>query len=188
MGGQDLYIARRRNQRDDFGWDFPENLGSGVNSTSDDWGPGSFEDDDTGNFNLYFNSNRPGGPGGFDVYTSVLENNGTFGPAALVSELSSAFNDQWPTPRRDGLELFLTSNRTGTLGGTDLWVSTRASTTDPWSAPLNLGASINSTAGDSRGAISFSRTSLVFFSTRAGGQGGTDLYEITREKITGQNP
>ncbi|MBI2819136.1 MAG: PD40 domain-containing protein [Acidobacteria bacterium] len=188
VGTEDLYIARRRNQRDDFGWDFPENLGSGVNSASADWGPGSFEDEDTGNYILYFNSNRPG-LGGFNVYASVLGNDGTFGPAVLVPELSSAFNDTFPTPRRDGLELFLTSNRTGpgTLGGNDLWVSTRASTSDLWSAPANLGAPINSTAMDSRGAIAFNRTNLIFFSNRAGGLGGQDLYEITREKLTGKD-
>lgn len=182
VGGSDLYITHRRNPRDDFGWDIPENFGSGVNSSSGEFTPGSFEDD-TGTFTLYFNSNRPGGPGNGDIYASVLGNDGTFGPPALVPELSSSASENFPAPRRDGLELFLTSARTGTLGGDDLWVSTRASVSDPWSPPVNLGPTVNTTFTDSGNAISFSGTSLLFWSNRPGGSGGPDLYEIKRAKV-----
>jgi hypothetical protein len=186
LGQNDLYIAHRRNQRDDFGWDIPENLGSGVNSSAQDFTPVVFEDDN-GNSVLYFGSTRPGGPGGQDVYTSVLGNDGAFGPAVLVPELSSSADD-YGWPRRDGLELFLTSNRTGTLGLTDLWVSTRASISSPWSTPVNLGPSVNSTADDSYATIPFRSTSLMFFSNRPGGAGGNDLYVTTRPKLTGTGP
>ena len=188
VGGHDLYVSRRRNQRDDFGWDIPENLGSGVNTSSNEFTPGSFEDDDTGNLTLYFNSNRPGGPGGGDIYASVLQNDGAFGPAALVPELSTSDSDSFPAPLRDGLELYLTSDRPGTLGGSDLWVSTRQSTSDPWSLPVNLGPTINSPAGETATAIPSNRASLFFFSDRPGGQGMTDLYVSTRARITGTAP
>ena len=181
-GGNDLYITHRRNPRDDFGWDVPENLGSGVNSASSDATPGTFEDDN-GNFTLYFASSRPGGLGANDIYTSVLRNDGTFGPPSLVPELNSSADDQFPTPRRDGLELFLSSDRTGTPGSRDLWDSTRLSTSDPWGPPVNLGPSINSTADDAGPALSSSGTSLIFFSNRPGGSGGNDLYEIKRAKV-----
>ena len=184
LGEHDLYIATRRNQRDDFGWDFPENLGSGVNSPFDELTPGSFEDGDTGNLTLYFSSRRPG-LGERDMYASVLGNDGSFGPAILVPELSSSADDFFPSPRRDGLELFLTSNRTGTLGGTDLWVSTRASTSAPWSTPVNFGPSINSTTNERGTTLPFNRTSLIFDSDRPGGSGGRDLWGITRSKLTG---
>lgn len=189
LGGQgdyDLFTVRRRNQRDDFGWEIPENLGAGVNSPSREFTPGYLEDED-GTITLYFASNRPG-VGNFDVYSSTLGNDGTFGSAVLVPELSSSAADLFPTPRRDGLELFLSSNRTGTLGGQDLWVSTRASTSAPWSNPVNLGSLINSASNDVGGGLSFNRTSLFFHSNRAGGEGGLDVYETTREKITGPKP
>ena len=182
LGQHDLYMAHRSNQRDDFGWDFAENMGSAVNSSFQDYTPGSFEDEN-GNFILYFSSTRPGGPGGADVYTSVMQNDGTFGPAVLVPELSSKDDDFFPIPRRDGLELFLSSSRAGTLGGRDLWVSTRASTSAPWSTPVNLGPSINSTANDEGTGMPFSETSLIFNSDRQGGAGGFDLYEIKRPKL-----
>src|SRR5207247_10827686 len=87
---------------------------------------------------LYFASNRAGGPGMNDIYVSTLQADGTFGSAAAVAELNTPSQDQQPAIRRDGLELFLGSDRTGTVGSIDLWVSTRASTTDPWSPPVNV--------------------------------------------------
>src|SRR2546426_5514195 len=49
------------------------------------------------------------------------------------------------------LEIFLSSDvsgRVGGIGSQDLWVSTRATTLDPWSTPVNLGPTVNSTAFD----------------------------------------
>jgi WD40 repeat protein/IPT/TIG domain-containing protein len=188
LGGSDLYVSHRRNPRDDFGWDVAENMGSGVNSPSGEATPASFEDPNTGDFILYFLSTRPGGPGGQDIYSSVMQNDGTFGPAVLVPELSSIDNDYYAIPRQDGLEMYLTSNRNGTLGGDDLWISTRPNTSAAWSTPVNLGPAINSTANDGDSALPFNRRSLIFFSNRPGGSGGYDLYEIKRAKLTGPGP
>ncbi|HXH07402.1 MAG TPA: hypothetical protein VNI83_12535 [Vicinamibacterales bacterium] len=192
FGGNDLYIAWRRDARDDFAWGSPVNLGATINSPFTDFTPGFFEEEG-GSQILYFASNRPGGFGGQDVYMSVgLDFQ--FGPAVHVPELSTPADDLFPMPRRDGLELFLTSNRPGSIPdalgapSNDLWVSTRPSTAHPWGAPVNMGPAINTGFGESRGAISFSRTILVFFSDRPGGVGGADLYQTTREKLTGPPP
>ncbi|MGH9783559.1 MAG: hypothetical protein ACRD88_05185 [Terriglobia bacterium] len=154
-----------------------------MNSSGGDVTPGTFEDDNTGNLTLYFSSGRPGGLGMGDIYASVLRNDGSFGPPVLVPELNSSADDQFPTPRRDGLELFLSSDRTGPPGSRDLWVSTRLSTSDPWGPPVNLGPTVNSTADDAGPAIPLNPTSLIFFSNRPGGLGGADLYEIKRAKV-----
>ncbi len=182
-GGQDLYVSRRHNKRDNFGWQPPVNLGCDVNSSSDDFTPSYFEDEETGSIRLYFSSARPGGPGGTDIYVSTLNEDGFFGPAVPVVELNTPFNDQRPNIRRDGLELFFDSNRPGSLGSTDLWVSTRPSTSDPWSAPVSLGPILNSAGLEGRPAISFKGTSLYFMSNRPGGFGGIDLYVSTRSKL-----
>jgi hypothetical protein len=131
FGGFDLYVSRRNNRRDDLGWQLPVNLGDGVNTPADELQATLFEDDATGVITVYFTSNRPGGLGGDDIYASVLQPDETFGPAVLVGELSTSSNDGTPCIRRDGLEMFLTSDRPGTMGGLDLWVSTRATTADP---------------------------------------------------------
>ncbi|PYO34033.1 MAG: hypothetical protein DMD74_12110, partial [Gemmatimonadetes bacterium] len=65
----------------------------------------------------------------------------------------------------------------------DLWVSTRATTADPWSTPVNLGPTVNTTAFDGAPALSFDGTTLYFFSTRPGGFGGNDLYVTMRQRV-----
>src|SRR6266581_2350263 len=60
-GAADLYVARRKNKRDDFGWQAPVNLGCTINSAAADNGPTYFEDDETGTVTMFFNSTRPGG-------------------------------------------------------------------------------------------------------------------------------
>jgi Tol biopolymer transport system component len=153
--------------------------------------PAIFGDDTTGVITLYFDSNQPGGPGPFtddpahngnDIYASILEPDDTFGPAVLVTELSTPSSDRQPVIRRDGLELFFASDRSG---GFDLWVSTRATTWDPWLTPVNLGSPVDSTGNDTGPALSFDATSLYFQSNRPGGFGAFDLYVTTRAKLKG---
>ena len=187
-GMQDLYVAWRRNKRDDFGWEAPENLGCAVNSPSHDFTPSLLEDEVTGETVLYFSSNRPGGPGGTDIYSSVLDPSRTFGLAAIDLYLNTSLDDQRPNVRKDGLEIFFDSNRPDGQGSSDLWTSTRTSTTDPWSAPVNLGAGVNSTVVEGRPFLSFDGRTLYFMSSRPGGSGGIDLYVTTRTKTRGSQP
>jgi WD40-like Beta Propeller Repeat len=190
FGGQDNFVSRRYNKRDDLGWQEPENLGSNVNSAANDAGPEIFEDEITGITTLYFSSNRPGpcppiGDCGDDIYASILQPDETFGPATRVTELSTPFADRQPAIRRDGLEMFIASTRPGGSGGVDLWSSTRATTSDPWSAPVNLGSAVNTSSTDARPALSFDGTTLYFQSNRPGGLGALDLYVTKRTNLQG---
>ena len=186
-GGADLFVSRRHDKRDDFGWEPAENLGCVVNSSSDDNGPTIFEDDATGITTLYFTSTRPGGLGDYDVYASTrVGDEGEFGPAALVPELSGPFRDTRTAISRDGLEMFLSSDskgRVGGIGSQDLWVSTRGTTLDRWSTPVNLGPTVNSPAFDGGPALSFDGTTLYFHSDRQGPSGNNDIWVTTRTKL-----
>ena len=187
-GLADIYVSRRRDTRDDFGWGPPEDLGCVVNTPYVNAGPTIFEDETTGITTLYFTvqNNPPGSDQGFDIYASArIGDEGAFGPPVLVQELSSPFRDTRTAIRRDGLEIFLSSGRPGGVGNEDLWVSTRASTLDPWSTPVNLGAVVNTTAFDGGPALSFDGTTLYFHSNRLGGVGGNDLYVTTRARLRG---
>lgn len=191
QGPFDLYVSRRRDHRDDLGWGPPMPV-AGVNTSADETDLTFFEDEATGATIAYFVSNRAGSK---DVYTATVKPDGTFGPALLVAELSTPYKDMHPAVRRDGLEIFLTSDRPGTTGNADIWVATRASTAEPWSAPVNLGAEINTAPrppeleqpNDFGPALSFDGTTLYFAAAfRAGNISDMfDLWVTTRSRVTG---
>jgi Tol biopolymer transport system component len=205
FGLNDIYVSRRHNKRDDFAWRPAENLGSGVNSLDGETAPFIIEDDATGAIRLYFNSNRGGGAGGDDIYSSTLQPDEVFGPASNEAALNGGANDGSVAIRRDGLELIFQSNRVGSmldaagLPSIDLWISTRFSTSDPWSAPVNLDPfgviGINTGRVDGGPGFSFDGTMLIFNAAqRAGNVGPTcatnpttspcafDLWSSTRSK------
>lgn len=189
-GVADIYVSRRHDRHDDLGWGPPEDLGCVVNTPYLNAGPTIFEDEATGITTLYFTvrNNPPGSDQGFDIYASTrLGDEGAFGSPVLVPELSSPFRDTRTAIRRDGLEIFLSSGRPGGVGNEDLWVSTRASTLDPWSTPVNLGAVVNTAAFDGGPALSFDGATLYFHSNRPGGSGGNDLYVTTRTRLRESN-
>ncbi len=206
FGKNDIYVSRRHNKRHDLGplgWQEPENLGGNINTAANEAGPFVFEDEVTGMVSLYFHSNRFGTQ---DIFVSTLQPDGTFGAPQPVAELNSPYNEAVPMIRRDGLEIFFISNRPGSIpypsdgccgpGGQpsdDIWVSRRASTSDPWGEPENLdvvnaslgGPPINSPYHDGRPALSFDGETLYFFSAFREGQQSIyfDIWKTTRTKL-----
>jgi hypothetical protein len=93
---------------------------------------------------MVFASNRPGGLGGFDLYeTTRADVVSPWGAPVPLAGLNSAFDEYEPHLSFTGLELYLVSDRSGRIGAYDLWVSTRASVSQPWGAPQNLGVPVN---------------------------------------------
>lgn len=183
FGGIDLWVAYRQHTHDDFDWQLPVNLGAAINSIADDNGPTYFDNEDEGAPQLYFGSARTGGLGAADIYLSEQLADGSFGPAVLVTELSSSVNENRPSIRHDGREIFFQSNRLGPFGANaDLWVATRDSTLDAWGIPANLGTTINSAFVEQNAYLSSDNETLLFSSDRTGGSGGLDLYISTRTK------
>lgn len=187
LGGIDLWVSSRNHTHDEFNWEPAVNLGSGVNSSADENAPTYFDNDEQSVVQLYFVSNRLGGLGGQDIYLSNQMPDGSFGPAALVLELSTSSTDSRPSIRHDGREIFFQSNRAGSLStALDLWVATRESALDAWSTPVNLGITVNTTSIDNNANLSSDRMTLFFSSDRPGSLGGLDLYMTTRERLRGQ--
>lgn len=187
LAGIDLYASSRRNKRDDFAWKMPVPLAA-LNTPFDEFGPTGYEDEETDDLVLYFTSNRREGPtqgtqGGNDIYMSRTAGDGTLLPPTLVSELSTSANDLFTSVRKDGRELFLSSDRGGTIGSLDFWVARRRSTVELWSVPENLGPIVNSTMFEQRPAISRNALTMIFTSNRPDGNfGNFDLYETTRTR------
>ena len=100
-------------------------------------------------------------------------------PVNLGAVINSGVNNQHPAISKDNLSLYYSSDRTGTLGILDIWVSQRASVDEPWGGPQNFGPNINSSGRDLAPAFSPDGHFLYFQSDRPGGCGpaGTlDLY------------
>jgi hypothetical protein len=182
-GGADIWVSYREHVHDDFGWQTPVNAGAGVNSSALELGASYVENEGAGAPLLFFGRGQtlvdP------DIYVSDLRPDGSFGDAVLVPELSSAESDQRPSLRFDGIEMFLGSNRAGSLGNTDLWMATRETVFEAWSSPANLGPPVNSPFGEMQPYIAADRLTLFFASNRPGGCGGFDLYVTTRTRLHG---
>jgi len=176
----DVYLSKRADPKDDFGWGDPVGLGPGVNTAAAEAGAEVLQSAEDGAANLYFNRAPAGGTA--DLYYAAITRDGeTLGPAVLISELSDPIaTDQGPTLRSDGREVFFFSTRAGGLGGADLWTSTRRSVHDPWTTPVNVGAPVNSPAADQQPSLSSEGRTLLFASSRSGGFGGTDIWVSTR--------
>ena len=181
-GQGDIYFTHRAGGT----WAEPERLlcaPAGPNSELDEQGPSWV--DVTGKLReqklLYFSrsSASPSVPG--EIYVSERKNGARFGPATAVRELNdAAANDIQPNVRADGLEVVLSSNRSGTVGAQDIWVATRATVADPWSTPVNLGSAVNTGAAESRPSLSKDGSQLLF-GRAPGPEGSSDIYMTTRQ-------
>lgn len=174
----DIYLARENPAQ---GWGAPMHLGcvpEGPNTAGYEFSPSLVETAE-GTF-LYFSSNGYGDGGGFNIYASLVLDDGTVLPGVRVDELSGPYVDQMPNVHRNGREMVFVSDRDSpgqVPAQTDIYISTRPSTAAPWSAPVRIA---NPTINDpllpeSRPTLSadgtrlhFGRSNDVFFARREG--------------------
>jgi hypothetical protein len=188
-GKGDIWMTRRRDNRSQE-WESPTNLGCVLNTDANETAPAFFENPETEEVTLFYGSDRGGPSTDYDVYASVVGEDGYFGLGVVVPEFSSPRRDTRIFVRTDGLEAFITSNRDYGTGAIDIWNSTRQTLSDPWSTPLiDLPSPVNSSCDDGSPSLSRDGTTLYFFSTRisGGGCGTRDIWSTTREKIQQEN-
>jgi WD40-like Beta Propeller Repeat len=123
----------------------------------------------------FFSSNRPGGLGGFDLWT--LGWNDTLGswgsPLNCGPTVNTAFDEIDPYSAVGEGVVFFSSNRPGGLGGYDLYFARRIAAS-AWDSVEALPPGINSTANET-GPCELP-DKLFFASDRPEGVGGFDLY------------
>jgi len=181
LGNTDIWMSRRADPKDDSGWEDPIDLGADVNTADFDQKPWYQQNAEDGGGNLYFARGDPAANTQEIYYASVTRDGETSGPAVIVAELNVPnFNDAGATLRADGREIFISSNRPGTLGLGDLWTSARQSVHDPWGTPVNLGAPLNTAAQEQQPSLSHDGRTLIWASMRPGGVGGLDIWMSTR--------
>ncbi len=89
-----------------------------------------------------------------------------FDAPAPIAELNTDGFETSAAISTDGLTLWFGSDRSGSMGGIDVWASTRPSRASPWTAPVNV-ESLNSTADDIPRPPGLHGTVMPMASTRA---------------------
>jgi len=178
-GGLDIWMLSRETPDED--WDTPVNLGPVVNSAHDDWwavlSPDGLElylcDDDS--------SPRPGGSGSVDIWVArreSLESPWTE-PVNLGPNVNSDGWDSAPYLSPDGLVLLFDSDRQSGLGSWDLYMSRRASLSEPWGRAVSLGSAVNTSRYEESPQLSVDGSTLSWGSIRSGGYGNIDMWQAS---------
>jgi len=162
-GDYDIYVATRATTDDQ--WSQPVNLGPNINSSGTEFGPNISAD----GLSLYFNSTRPGGSGQNDLYVTTRKTvlDPWCEPLNLGPIVNTSFHDVNPNITADGLSLFFSdwdgaTPRPGGYGQCDIWMTQRASLSEPWSSPVNLGPQLNGPLVEGAPDISNDGTVLFF--------------------------
>ncbi len=139
-GNGDIYHSQFNGKE----WSRAEKLNKNINTPFWETNASISTDGQT----LYFTSNRKGGYGGLDIYKSVKNAQGDWGPAEnLGQEINTPYNEEAPFFCEDKNTLIFTSQGHENMGGYDIFFS-KLGEDGQFSTPINLGYPINSTDDD----------------------------------------
>jgi hypothetical protein len=109
------------------------------------------------------------------IYTSRFEN-GTWTPLLKLNDhINTKYWESHATIAHDDKKLYFTSNRKGTIGGLDIYVSERDSTGD-WGVAENLGPVINTIYNEESPFLTSDDKNLFFSSRGHFNMGGYDIF------------
>jgi hypothetical protein len=158
----------------DWTFDAPELVG-GLASAGDLWGPSAFEEGRS----LVFGASDTEE----DLFIATRTDRGTsFSLPRALAALNTAASEGTPFVSADASTLYFYSNRSGGVGGRDIWFAT-ADGSGAFEDPALLG-NVNTAAEDQSPWLSSDGLSLFFDSTRAGGSGQQDLWLAERATRT----
>ena len=90
---------------------------------------------------LYFVSDRPGSIGGMDIWSAVIENDGTFGEPVQMP-FNTNHDEATPFFHQPSQTLFFSSKGWGSKGGYDIFQTARNGASE-WKAPASMGGNLN---------------------------------------------
>jgi hypothetical protein len=168
--GEDLFVSYLR----DGNWSEAEVLQVAVRSKLNE-GTATIAAD--GHTAIVSRSYGPRSVGGADLYTCEFNGETFVNLKDLGRTVNSKYWDAQPALSPDGQTLIFASDRPGGVGGADLWSSRKEG--GGWSAPINLGDSINTNGNEYSPFITtVGGTVMLFFSSdgRPEGHGMLDLF------------
>lgn len=122
---------------------------------------------------IFFTSLRDATANSHIWHATRASGSAPFNPPEMVVEVQSPLTTEAsPAISADGLTLWFGSDRAGGLGDLDIWASTRATRSSPWSSPTNLVA-LNSAAKDIPRPLGQHGSAMPLASQRA----TPDLYQ-----------
>jgi WD40-like Beta Propeller Repeat len=125
---------------------------------------------------LYFA--RTGAPTNYDLFRADPDGANGFKKAVPIAELASAQDDSDPVLSPDGLTIYFSSSRAGSLD-TDIWAATRAPAAAGFGPPARV-SELSSPARDVPAWISPDGCRMYIISTRPGGPGALDIFVASR--------
>ncbi|HEV7232045.1 MAG TPA: hypothetical protein VGO45_11985 [Bacteroidia bacterium] len=166
----DIYMSRLEGTH----WTEPERLRGDVNTEG--WeGSASLSADE---HMLYFSSERPGGFGGRDIYSAMLQADGSWGNVKnLGPKINTPYNDDSPIIHPDGVSLYFNSEGHNSMGGNDIFVAVLVDDS-VWLDPINLGYPINTPDDDVYFFPASDGNHGYYSSGKEGGLGQQDIYVV----------
>ena len=112
------------------------------------------------------------------IYVTRFNNN-TWSPLEKLNDnINTKFWESHATISHDNKKLYFTSNRKGSLGGLDIYVSAKDSS-GKWGQAINLGSAINTSYNEESPFLSQDDKTLYFSSRGHLGMGGYDYFYST---------
>jgi len=162
-------------------WSTPVPLGEEINSEFEDGTPAFSKDFNT----IYFTRCKVSKNKNFgcQIMTSTREGE-TWGETSPLAVGGDSIVIAHPAISKDDLILYFVSDMPGGMGGKDIYMMSRESTSGEWGVPENLGPQIN-TMGDEVFPYVHSDGTFYFSSDGHVGMGGLDIFKATYDEENG---
>lgn len=165
---ENLYVASIKDKI----WTEPISISDKIN-TKENEGTATISAD--GRTLVFTSCGGKKGFGSCDLFISYKQGDNWTSPQNLGQSVNSPEWESQPSLSADGRTLYFVSDRKGSLGKRDIWVS-KLDSTNMWAKATNLGNPINTIEDDLSPFIHANGKTLFFASEGHIGMGGLDLY------------
>ena len=171
---EDLFYSVRQNNE----WQKAQNIGAPINTPKSEGAQSVSADGHTMVFTACL---RTDGVGSCDIYISHKIGKHWTKPINMGVPVNTKYKETQPSLSADGHSIYFVSNRPGGKGAFDIWYS-QLQENGKWSAPVNLGDSINTKEDELAPFIHYDGKTLYFSSFGHPGMGGSDMFLARKDE------